>query len=93
MRRSTRNESYRLKGGGPAQQSLFGPGAYASAGALEILNTSVLKSGQNYQRPVSKQAVDKLVRQWDDLLFEPPVVHFYSFHCRKNPLRFLSRML
>ena len=74
MRRSERNEDYRLTGGGMGQQSLFGPGAYASAGTLQILNTSVMKSGLDYQRPVSRQAVDKLIRQWDDLLFEPPVV-------------------
>lgn len=65
----------RYSGEGRAgQQSLYGSEAYASAGTEEILNTSVLKSGQHYQRPVKKRAVDKLIREWDDLLYEPPIV-------------------
>lgn len=60
--------------GRAGQQSLFGSGAYTSAGTEEMLNTSVLKSGQKYQRPVKKRAVDKLIREWDDLLFEPTIV-------------------
>ena len=60
----------RYDGDGRAgQQSLFGSEAYTSAGTEEILNTSILKSGQNYQRPVKKRAVDKLIREWDDMLY------------------------
>ena len=47
---------------------------YKSAGSERVLNTSILYSGLSYQRPVNQRDVEKLVRDWSDALFEPPIV-------------------
>ena len=62
--------------GGAIQQSLFETRVYKSAGVEQILNSGILYSGQDYQRPVSQRDVDELVQLWDEALFEPPIVSY-----------------
>ena len=40
------------------------------------LSTGVLNSGLPYQRPVKEKELKKFVEEWDDTLFDPPVVSF-----------------
>ena len=62
--------------GGTGQQSLFETRVYKSAGVEQILNSGILYSGLDYQRPVSQRDVDELVQLWDEALFEPPIVSY-----------------
>ena len=41
-----------------------------------VISTDKLTSGLPYQRPVEDKEVDRLVREWDERLFEPLAVSY-----------------
>ena len=72
--------SYRKKHNAPKaqrleQQSLFNKG-YKNPGVLRDISTSLLITGQRYQRPVQEPDVDKLIRKWNPRKLRPLVVSF-----------------
>lgn len=49
---------------------------YDNPGDDRSLYTGRLTSGLAYQRPVNPKEVDRLIREWDDRLFDPIIVSF-----------------
>lgn len=49
---------------------------YDNPGDDRSLYTGRLTSGLPYQRPVNPKEVDRLIREWDDRLFDPIIVSF-----------------
>ena len=49
---------------------------YDNPGDDRFLYTGRLTSGLPYQRPVNPKEVDRLIREWDDRLFDPIIVSF-----------------
>ena len=49
---------------------------YGKPGTERTLFTGRLTSGLPYQRPVDEREVNRLIREWDDRLLDPPVVRF-----------------
>lgn len=72
---SYRKKHYPPKPDKPPAQDVFGPD-YDNSGTLRPISTGRLTSGLAYQRPVNEREVNRLVREWDDRLFDPLFVSF-----------------
>lgn len=61
----------------PDQQERFTEDiTYANSGEDKIIYTGSLTSSQPYQRPIEKNVVEHLVKEWDERLFDPIAVSF-----------------
>ena len=69
---SYRNRNRRTKLEIWDQQSLFVESRFINPGKFRALSTSVLTSGQPYQRTVKPEDVDALIRKWDPTMLTPP---------------------
>ena len=61
-------------------QPLFYPTEYGDVTDLRMISSASLCSGLDYQRAISREEVMRLVRDWDERLFQPLTVSFRDGH-------------